>query len=46
METFSDWLQKDCQGVENIDEHLYLLAKQPSWHINVYKGYEINGNTF
>jgi hypothetical protein len=46
METFSDWLQKECQGDESIDEQLYLLARQPSWHILTYKVYEINGNTF
>ena len=46
METFSDWLRKECQDDESIDEQLYLLARQPSWHILTYKGYEINGNTF
>jgi hypothetical protein len=37
---------KKCQGDDNIDEQLYLLARQTSWHILTYKGYEINGNTF
>jgi len=46
METFGDWLHKKCHGDENIDEQLYLLARQPSWHVLTYKGYEINGNTF
>ena len=46
METFSDRLQKECQGDESIDEKVYLLARQPSWHILTCKGYEINGNTF
>jgi len=46
METFGDWLRKECQGDENIDEQLYLLARQPSWHISTYKGYKINENTF
>jgi hypothetical protein len=46
METFNDWLRKECQGDESIDEQLYLLARQLSWHILTYKGYEINGNTF
>ena len=23
-----------------------MLARQPSWHILIYKGYEINGNIF
>ena len=46
MEIFSDWLRKECQGDKSIDEQLYLLARQPSWHILTYKGYEINGNTF
>jgi hypothetical protein len=30
MDTFSDWLQKECQGNDQIDEQLYLLARQPS----------------
>ena len=38
METFSDWLRKECQGDESIDEELYLLARQPSWHILHTKG--------
>ncbi|XP_066349638.1 uncharacterized protein [Miscanthus floridulus] len=46
MESFSGWLRKECQGDDNIDEQLYLLARQPSWHILTYQGYEINGNTF
>ena len=46
MESFSGWLQKECQGDDNIDEQLYLLARQPSWHILTYQGYEINGNIF
>jgi len=46
MDTFSDWLRKECHGNDKIDEQLYLLARQPSWHILTYKGYEINGNTF
>jgi len=46
METFGDWLRKECHCDENIDEQLYLLARQPSWHISMYKGYEINENTF
>ena len=46
MESFSGWLRKECQGDDNIDEQLYLLARQPSWHILMYQGYEINGNTY
>ncbi|XP_066339492.1 uncharacterized protein [Miscanthus floridulus] len=46
MKSFSGWLRKECQGDDNIDEQLYLLARQPSWHILTYQGYEINGNTF
>ena len=46
MGSFSGWLRKECQGDDNIDEQLYLLARQPSWHILTYQGYEINGNTF
>jgi hypothetical protein len=37
METFSDWLRKECQGDESIDEQLYLLARQPSWHILIQR---------
>jgi hypothetical protein len=25
---------------------LYLLSGEPSWHILIFKGYEINGNTY
>ena len=39
-------MAQKCQDDENIDEQLYLLARQPSWHVLTYKGYEINGNTF
>jgi hypothetical protein len=46
MESFSGWLRKECQADDNIDEQLYLLARQPSWHILTYQGYEINGNIF
>jgi hypothetical protein len=46
METFSSWLWKECQCDESIDEQLYLLAMQPSWHILTYKWYEINENIF
>ena len=34
------------QGDKNIGDELYLLARQPTWHVLTYKGYEINGNTF
>ena len=46
MESFSGWLRKECQGNDNVYEQLYLLARQPSWHIVTYQGYEINRNTF
>jgi hypothetical protein len=46
METFNGWLQKRCQGDESLDEQQYLLFREPSWHILIFKGYEINGNTF
>ena len=46
METFGGWLRKRCQGDESLDEQLYLLSREPSWHILTFKGYEINGNTF
>lgn len=45
-EHFGDWLRKECQGDATIPEQLYFLARQPSWHILTFKGYEINGNTF
>jgi hypothetical protein len=37
---------KKCQGDKTIADELYLLARQPAWHVLTYKGYEINGNTF
>jgi len=37
---------KKCQGDKNIGDELYMLARQPAWHILTYKGYEINENTF
>jgi hypothetical protein len=46
METFGDWLRKKWQGDKTIGDELYLLARQPAWHVLTYKGYEINGNTF
>ena len=46
METFGSWLQKRCQGDESPNDQLYLLSREPSWHILTFKGYEINGNTF
>jgi hypothetical protein len=46
METFGYWLRKRCQGDESIDEQLYLLAREPSWNVLTFKGYDINGNTF
>ena len=46
MESFRGWLRKECQDDDNIDEQLYLLARQPSWYILTYQEYEINGNTF
>jgi hypothetical protein len=46
METFGDWLHKKCQGDKTIGDELYLLARQPAWHVLTYKGYEINENTF
>jgi hypothetical protein len=30
IETFSDWLQKKCQGDKTIGDELYLLARQPA----------------
>ena len=46
MEIFGGWLRKQCQGDESLDDQLYLLSRQPSWHILTFKGYEINGNTY
>jgi hypothetical protein len=46
METFGYWLRKRSQGDESIDEQLYLLAREPSWNVMTFKGYEINGNIF
>jgi hypothetical protein len=39
-------LRKRCHGDESIVEQLYLLAREPSWNVLTFKGYEINGNTF
>ena len=33
-------------GNETLDEQLYLLSRELSWHILTFKGYEINRNTF
>jgi hypothetical protein len=46
MEIFGGWLQKYLMGSETIDDQLYLLSREPSWHILTFKGYEINGNIF
>ena len=46
METFGGWLQERCQGDKSLDEQLYLLSSETSWHILTFKGYEINGNIF
>jgi hypothetical protein len=46
MDSFANWLQKRYQGDESLDVQLYLLSKEPSWHIMTFKGYEINGNTY
>jgi hypothetical protein len=46
MDSFGYWLQKRCQGHESLDAQLYLLSREPSWHITISKGYEINGNTY
>jgi hypothetical protein len=46
MESFGDWLRKRCQGDESLDDQLYLLSREPSWHILIFNRYEINGNTY
>jgi hypothetical protein len=46
MEISGSWMQKQCQGDGSLDEQLYLLSREPSWHILTFKGYKINGNTF
>jgi hypothetical protein len=46
IDSFANWLQKRCQGDESLDVQLYLLSREPSWHIITFKGYEINGNTY
>jgi hypothetical protein len=46
IDSFADWLRKRYQGDESLDVQLYLLSKEPSWHIMTFKGYEINGNTY
>jgi hypothetical protein len=39
-------LYKKYQGDKTIGDELYLLARQPAWHVLTYKGYEINENTY
>ena len=46
MESLGGWLRKRCQDDESLDDQLYLLSREPSWHILTFKGYEINGNTY
>jgi hypothetical protein len=46
MDTFSGWLRKQCQGDKSLDEQLYLLSREPSWHILTFKEYKINGIHF
>jgi hypothetical protein len=46
MDSFAGWLRKRCQGDESLDVQMYLLSREPSWHIMTFKGYEINSNTY
>jgi hypothetical protein len=38
--------EKKYQGDKTIGDELYLLVRQPAWHVLTYKGYEINRNIF
>jgi hypothetical protein len=46
MESFGGRLQKRCEDDKSLDNQLYLLSWEPSWHILTFKGYEINDNTY
>ena len=46
IETFGGWLRKHLRDNDTIDAQLYMLSREPSWHILTFQGYEINGNTF
>jgi hypothetical protein len=46
QKTFGGWLRTHLVNGTSIEEQLYLLAKQPSFCISTFQGYEINGNTF
>ena len=46
MNTFGSWLWKHLMHNLDIDDHLFLLARGPSWNILMYQRYEINGNIF
>ena len=44
--TFSSWLETRLRGDNTVCDELYLLSRGPSSTVMIWKGYEINGNTF
>ena len=46
IRTFSSWLEARIRGDNTVCDELYLLSRGPSLTVLIWKGYEINGNTF
>ena len=46
IRTFSSWLETRLRGDKTVCDELYLLSRGPSSTVTIWKGYEINGNTF
>ena len=46
IRTFSSWLEARLRGDNTVCDELYLLSRGPSSTVTIWKGYEINGNTF
>src|SRR3954470_12751298 len=46
IKTFGSWLETRLSGDTTVSDELYSLSRKPSSTVLIYKGYEINGNTF
>ena len=46
IRTFSCWLETRLRGDNTVCDEMYLLSRGPSSTVMIWKGYEINGNTF
>jgi hypothetical protein len=46
MDSFASWLWKHLMHNMDILEQLVWLARGPPWSIQIFQGYEINGNIF